>query len=273
VQAAQVGLGFRYAKSSVVVNSDSQLLARILRNLLTNAVRYTKEGRILLGCRRRANGLDIEVADTGVGIPEEQLDIIFDEFQRLEGNQRGNSPGLGLGLAIVEKLARVLGCTVSVRSLPSRGSVFTIKVPYGRAVQRESEFSAPLPVPESFHGRRVLVVDNEAAICKGMETLLGSWGCSVRSALDPDALAELYASDEPRPDIAIVDYQLDNGLTGFDAVERIDRLFGEPFPVVMITANYTKALREEITDSGYYLMNKPVKPHKLRLLMARLLQA
>ncbi len=271
VQAQQKGLAFRYAKSSVVVHSDSQLLARILRNFLTNALRYTDTGGVLLGCRRRPDGLDIEVADTGVGIAEDQLGIIFDEFQRLEDSRHRDERGLGLGLAIVEKLSRVLGCEVSVRSLPSQGSVFTVRVPYGRIAKREVDAPPLIPLVDSLEGRRVLVIDNEADICAGMATILSGWGCEVTTAQTLEGLSAALEAQGGAPELAIVDYQLDGDNTGFDAVRRIDHLLGRSLPVVMITANYTKALREEVTESGYHLLNKPVKPHKLRLLMTRLL--
>ena len=271
-QAAQQDLKFRYSKSSVVVHSDSQLLARILRNFLTNALRYTDTGTILLGCRRRPDGLDIEVADTGVGIPEDQLGIIFDEFQRLDAGHQRDSRGLGLGLAIVDKLSRVMGCEVSVRSLPSRGSVFTVRVPYGRLSRREVEVPNLLSVIDSLEGRRILVVDNEEAICQGMEDMLGGWGCDVDSVQSLSQLAGLLQTGTA-PEIAVVDYQLDGDITGFDAVRQIDAALARSIPVIMITANYTKALREEVTGSGYHLLNKPVKPHKLRVLLTRLLQS
>mgnify|MGYP006290226711 FL=1 len=270
--AEQRGLQFRYERCTMVVDSDSQLLARILRNFLTNALRYTDHGKILLGCRRRPEGLDIEVADTGVGISADQLEIIFEEFQRLDGSDKRDSRGLGLGLAIVDKLSRVLGCEVFVRSLPSRGSVFTVRVPYGRLARRELELPHPLPVADSLDGRRILVIDNEADICRGMEDVLGGWGCDVRSAQTVGQLAVLLHDMEEAPDVAIVDYQLDGDVTGFDAVRQIDAALGYSLPVIMITANYTKALREEVTGSGYHLLNKPVKPLKLRLLLTRLLQ-
>jgi len=269
--AEQKALSFRYAKSSAVVHSDSQLLARILRNFLTNALRYTDEGVILLGCRRRPEGLDIEVADTGVGIPEDQLEIIFDEFQRLGDSAKRNSGGLGLGLAIVEKLSAVMGCEVFVRSLPTRGSVFTVRVPYGRLPRREVDVPTVLSVLDSLEGRRVLVIDNEEAICRGMEEMLGGWGCDVVSVQTLGQLTHTLHDGET-PELAIVDYQLDGDVTGFDAVRQIDAALGRSLPVIMITANYTAALRQEVTGSGYHLLNKPVKPHKLRLLVTRLLQ-
>jgi len=271
VQAQQRDLAFRYLRSTAVVDSDSQLLARILRNFLTNALRYTDDGRIVLGCRRRAGGLDIEVADTGVGIPEDQLQVIFGEFQRLSDSHRRDARGLGLGLAIVDKLSRVLGCEVFVRSLPSHGSVFTVRVPYGRLAQRENAPPSALPTLHSLEGRRVLIVDNDEAICRGMETMLSGWGCIARSATGTSDIAGLFRNESNAVDVAIVDYQLDGGETGFEAVHEINAVYGCSFPVVMITANYTKDLRERVTGAGYHLLNKPLKPHKLRLLLTRLL--
>lgn len=269
--AATRNLSFKYARSTAVVHTDSQLLARILRNFLTNALRYTESGGILLGCRRRHDGLDIEVADTGVGIDEAELGIIFDEFQRLDNARRHEERGLGLGLAIVDRLTQVLNCKVTVRSLPSQGSVFTVRIPYGRLSQREIHSNLVSSSAVDLRGIRVLVVDNDLDICKGMHSLLGAWGCEVWTAQNVEAVKQLLESGADDLDIAIIDYQLDNDSTGFDVMACIDTSVGDAPPAIMITANYSKDLRQEVTGCGYHLLNKPLKPHKLRLLMARLL--
>ena len=268
VQASEAGLGFHYHPCSMVVNTDSQLLARILRNFLTNAVRYTDEGRVVLGCRRRKEGLIIDVADTGIGIEESQLGLIFGEFQRVPGSEARDERGLGLGLAIVDKLSGVLGCRVSVRSLPSRGSVFSVQVPYGELNARSEAVVEPGLLGE-LEGRRVLVVDNDESILEGMEHLLSRWGCDVAVANDGDALREVLATFTP--DIAIFDYQLDRGVTGFELADLMTDLKGALPPVIMITANYSKDLREDTAARGFTLLHKPVKPLNLRTLMGRLL--
>ena len=271
--ASEAGLEFRYVRSSVVVHTDSQLLARILRNLLTNALRYTDQGRVVLGCRRRPSGLDIEVADTGIGIEEDQLQLIFGEFQRAETGRIRDERGLGLGLAIVDKLSGVLGCSVSVRSLPSHGSVFTVHVPYGELSEKHLT-----PVPElpelanlvALEDVPVLVVDNDPAILEGMETVLQRWGCKVATARNLASMDECLREGFI-PEIAILDYQLDRDLTGFAVATVLqDRLEDMP-GVLMITANYSRELRMQAAASGFALLHKPVRPHKLRSVMLRLL--
>jgi len=272
VLARDVNLGFHYQRSTAVVHSDSQLLARILRNLLTNALRYTETGRVVLGCRRRAECLDIEVADTGIGIEEDQLQLIFGEFQRAESGRALDERGLGLGLAIVDKLSGVLGCRVSVRSLPSQGSIFTVHVPYGDLSQKSASPVETLELPDldKLWGQRLLVVDNDPSILEGMENLLQRWGCEVVTARSlPELEDKLQAGFEPT--LAVLDYQLDGQLTGFAVANVLEARLSQMPPVLMITANYSRELRTAAASSGFALLNKPVRPHKLRSVMSRLL--
>lgn len=270
-QCQQVGLAFHHVSSRMVVNSDSQLLARILRNLLTNAIRYTDSGRILLGCRRRPGALEIQVHDTGIGIPEDKLPLIFEEFQQIHGQKRRDDKGLGLGLSIVEKLAALLNCRVDVQSVADQGSVFSVTVPYGE-LQEQAEDAPSIPMlADALEGRRILVIDNEAAICEGMSVMLSDWGCDVVTA---QHLSELGADSdalEPPPELVIADYHLDDGDTGLDALELVAQCLGACPPVVMITANYTAELRHTVNELGYRLLNKPVKPLKLRSMITHLL--
>ena len=272
VLARDAGLGFEYKRSTAVVHSDSQLLARILRNLLTNALRYTEKGRVVLGCRRRADCLDIEVADTGIGIEEDQLQLIFGEFQRAASGRALDERGLGLGLAIVDKLSGVLGCRVSVRSLPSQGSIFTVHVPYGDLSTRAASTIETIDLPDidKLWGQRVLVVDNDPAILEGMENLLQRWGCEVVTARNLAELSKRLA-EGLEPTLTILDYQLDGQVTGFDVANMLREQLSQIPPVLMITANYSRDLRTEAARSGFALLNKPVRPHKLRSIMSRLL--
>lgn len=270
-QSVRAGLEFRYVSCSMVVHSDSQLLARILRNFLTNAIRYTDSGRVLLGCRRRPDGLYIEVHDTGIGIPEDQLPLIFQEFQRVHGSKARDDKGLGLGLAIVEKLAKVLGCEVFARSQTAEGSVFTVRVPYGHLREKEISFTDSLPINDGFAGLSVLVIDNDADICEGMEVVLSAWDCEVVTVQTLKEVAEVSEAMDPPPDLIIVDYHLDDDDTGLDALEVAFRQVRKKIPVIMITADYTRELRQQVGDLGYRFLNKPVKPLKLRALMTSLL--
>ncbi|HEY5717958.1 MAG TPA: NahK/ErcS family hybrid sensor histidine kinase/response regulator, partial [Motiliproteus sp.] len=217
--AANAGLAFHFVGCDAVIHTDSQLLARILRNLLSNAIRYTRCGRILLGCRRGPHSLSIQVWDTGIGIAAEKLVEIFEEFNRLQPDNSARDKGLGLGLAIVDKMAGILDHRIRVRSRLGAGSCFSVEVPYGQLAAVTSYQSAQLDELNQQHlgGRRVLVLDNDHAICAAMQTLLGGWGCEVFTARNvPEVLAqqtELAAG----VDLVVVDYHLDNGQTGLEA--------------------------------------------------------
>ncbi len=272
-QAASTGLQFKYVPCSGLVYSDSQLLARILRNFLSNAIRYTDHGTLLLGCRRRADSVEIQVWDTGVGVAASQLQEIFQEFRRVGTRRKGKDSGLGLGLAIVDKLSRVLGHQVTVSSWPGKGSVFGVRVPYGNQASNQQQISEQINAPQQdpLPGRRILVIDNDEAICVGMETVLSGWGCQVISVRTLRELIENPNALQPAPDLVIADYHLDDGDTGLQAVDLINQRMPHKIPMLIITANYTNELRQQVKDLGYRLLNKPVKPLKLRSAMVHFL--
>ncbi|KPQ29769.1 MAG: Signal transduction histidine kinase [Marinobacter excellens HL-55] len=260
------GLRLDFVPSSAVVQSDSQLLARILRNFLTNAIRYTGHGRILLGCRRQKNHILLQVWDTGPGIPEDKLTEIFQEFKRIRPSGSQADKGLGLGLAIVDKVSRMLGHEVSVASVEGKGSVFTVRVPLGQLqpLPAATSDNQKAEVDHGLSGARVWVIDNDLAICEGMKTLLEGWDCRVVTAVSvPDLDAKVDIASAP-VDLVLADYHLDNDDNGVDAVAQINGRRSQPAPVLMITANYTNELKQHIRELGYLLMNKPVKPLKLR---------
>ncbi|WP_092025586.1 hybrid sensor histidine kinase/response regulator [Marinobacter zhejiangensis] len=267
------GLSLDFVPSSAVVRTDSQLLARILRNFLTNAIRYTGSGRILLGCRRQRDHVLLQVWDTGPGIPEDKLTEIFQEFKRVQSAARSGDKGLGLGLAIVDKIARILGHEITVDSIEGRGSVFSVRVPLGRLDSNATKEETVFPMPaQDMDGARIWVIDNDLAICQGMQTLLQGWGCDVLTAV---SLADLDAQVQvatDRVDVILADYHLDNDEIGVDVVAAINARRQERVPVIMITANYTNELKQDIRDRGYLLMNKPVKPLKLRAALNHILQ-
>ena len=273
-QAEAKGLKFRFRNSSRVVNSDGYLLARILRNLLSNAIRYTNKGTILLGARRKAHGLEIQVCDTGIGIPGDKLSEIFQEFNRVEAKKRRHDQGLGLGLAIVDKLATVMNHKIGVASVENKGSRFTVTLPFG--TQRST---ADLPIKPTvqdrfnshLEGANLLIIDNDEAICRGMEELLTGWGIDVTSVQTLEDLARDNWLKDLQPDLIVADYHLDDGDTGFDALEIVERELGSDVPVIMITANYTNELRQSVRAKGYSLLNKPVKPHKMKLALSNLM--
>ncbi len=271
--AASEGLTLDFVPSSALVKSDTQLLARVLRNFLSNAIRYTASGRVLLGCRRRPGGLSIEVWDTGAGIAPDKLGEIFQEFKRGAPVRASQDRGLGLGLAIVEKIVRMLGHRIRVHSREGIGSCFAVEVPYARSVPRPREQSElPPPPGEHLQGARVWVVDNDAAICAGMRTLLEGWGCDVVTALSGDDLARQVDTVQGVADILVVDYHLDNGHTGADLVQELNARRSAPLPVLMITANYSNDLKLQMRELGQVLMHKPVRPMKLKTAMSHLVE-
>ena len=261
VLARERGLDLRLVSSRAWVRSDAQLLRRVLQNFLANAVRYTARGRLLFGCRRQGDLLRIEVWDTGPGIAAGDQRLIFEEFRRLD---RGGQ-GLGLGLAIAERIARLLGHPLQLRSTLGRGTCFSILVPLAAAQVEPPRPALQAPrTPRS----RVLVVDNDLAVLKGMQALLEGWRCDVLAASGLDD-AEL-ASATARPDLLLLDYHLDGTLTGLDVQRHLHARFG-PIPTIVISADHSEAVRSAVAAAGAQLLHKPLKPLALKSLMARLL--
>jgi PAS domain S-box-containing protein len=267
------GIQFRTVPSSVSVRSDRQFLRRILQNFLSNALRYTKEGRVLVGCRRRGSHVSIQVLDTGPGIPAEHLEKdIFEEFRRFQPRDEMGAKGMGLGLAIVQRMARALGHEVRVRSVLGRGSVFSVEVPLARtATVLPLEPAAARPASR-IDEALVLCVDNEHSILEGMSELLEGWSCEVIAATDTtSAMAVLEQAGRP-PDLLLADFHLDGGDTGLKTVAAVRARWGE-VPAVIITADYGEEVRERARTAGLAIMRKPVKPGALRAIMNQLLLA
>ena len=264
------GLGFHVVPTRLAVWSDPHLLRRILQNFLSNALRYACSGRVLLGCRRLGKVLRIEVWDTGPGIPPDKCSEIFLEFHRLQTPEHDKGErGLGLGLAIADRISRLLNHPINLRSWPQRGSVFSVDVPVAE-VQPVVLPASPV-VMTSVSGSlelSVLCVDNEPNVLAGMRALLEGWGCDVATAKDEKE--SLHALQQATPDLVIADYQLDNGITGLDVAASLRERAGKSLPVLIITANNTEDIRRLVEDCGYLFMAKPVKPAKLRALMSSL---
>lgn len=264
------GLGFEHYIPAYALRSDFLLLTRILRNFLSNACRYTDQGRVLLGARKRGDELRIEVWDTGRGIPADQMQSIFLEFNQLGVQRAAERCGVGLGLAIVDRIAAMLDYRVQVRSQPGRGSVFSIDVPLADMPILAVNEAPVLPVlGDPLPGRRLLVLDNELSILHSMSALLGQWGCEVLTATD-EAEASLVLAGLP-PELILADYHLDQGMTGWQAVQRLRARFGYSIPAVMITADRSDQCRRELQGAGIPVLNKPVKAGKLRSVLSHLL--
>jgi PAS domain S-box-containing protein len=265
-------LAFHYVNCSKVVISDQKLLRRILQNFLSNAVRYTQSGKILLGCRRIGQQLRIEVWDTGVGIPENRQQEVFEEFKRIDNPKHSQVKGLGLGLAITDRIAKILGHSLHVRSWVGKGTVFSVDVPLGdpaKAVAARPEQRGWIR-SKALNGTVTLVIDNEPKILEGMSALLQGWGCETATALSiQDALA-LYDNDHPIPDIVLADYHLGETDTGIMALEALYQKWGKEVPSLVITADRTDEVKTEINAFGAHLLTKPIKPAALRAMINKL---
>jgi PAS domain S-box-containing protein len=269
--ARAAGLRLRSRIPALAVRTDHRLLSRILRNFLSNACRYTERGSVMLAARRRGDSVRLEVWDTGRGIPADQLQAIFLEFNQLDAGRAANRRGVGLGLAIVDRIAGILGCRVQVRSVPGRGSVFSLEVPLVRDLPQPGLVeSGPRPVTgDPLPGRRLLVIDNEEAILASMAALLGQWGCEVLVATSYEEA--LQTLDGKAPEVILADYHLDHGRTGCEAVCGLREYFRRELPAVMITADRSDDCRRALQRLGMPLLNKPVKPGKLRAALSLLL--
>lgn len=268
--ASASGLRLRARVPSYAVHTDFRLLTRILRNFLSNACRYTERGGVLLGVRRRGAFVELQVWDSGRGIAADQLDKIFLEFNQLEVGRAAERKGVGLGLAIVERIARMLGYPVQVRSLPGRGSVFSIRVPLAQEAPRRQVQSAAQPIlGNPLPGRRLLVIDNEVDILHSMDALLGQWGCEVVTAVD---LAEALQKLQGRaPEVILADFHLDHGVLGCQVIQQLRDEFSRPIPALIISADRSDACRRDLQALGAPLLNKPVKRGKLRAVLSQLL--
>ena len=234
--AEAAGLNLRVHMGHYAISTDLRLMTRILRNFLSNACRYTDEGCILLGARRRGEMLRLEVWDTGRGIAADRLDSIFLEFNQLDVGRAADRKGVGLGLAIVERIAKILGYKIGVHSLPGRGSMFSIDVPICAEMPLPVSLAAPQagtgnPLP----GRRLLVLDNEVSILQSMSALLGQWGCEVVTATDEASAIDALRGQAP--ELILADYHLDHAVVGCDVVRHLREHFHQTIPAVIITAD------------------------------------
>ena len=272
VLARERGLRLRTTNCNHIVLSDPQLLRRVLQNFLSNAIRYTRRGRALLGCRRRGNILSIEVWDSGCGIAEENRKEIFEEFRRLDEFDDNQARGLGLGLAIADRIAGMLGHPLSLRSWPGRGSVFSISVPLGDiAAVSLPRPSVPDLAEDRLAGRRVLCMENEPAVLFGIEALLASWGCHIVTVRDREAAMIWVQKGEAVPDILLVDYHLDRGESGLELAEEMQELWGSRVPSIVITADHTQDAQTAANARGCKILRKPIKPAALRAVMNSML--
>lgn len=264
VQAEAQGLVLRSVACSLMVHSDPRLLEQMLRNLVANAVKYTRRGKILIGCRRYGGTLRIQVLDTGVGIPADELQSIFDEYHQVAGATQVRGAGLGLGLSIVQRLGDLLDHPVSVRSIPSRGSMFTIDVP------RAAYFPVAVPVLEigadagepAEDARRsgaILMIEDDADLSDLLAAFLEGEGHRVTAAPSGDASLALIAQGAIRPDLLLTDFNLPGQINGLEVALRLREMFGHALPTIVLTGDISTATLQSVAQAGCIQFSKPVR--------------
>jgi len=270
--AQEKGLRLRIHRSDLNLFSDPTLLERVLANLLSNAIRYTETGGVLLGVRRvQKDWARIEVWDTGPGIPHEYRDRIFDEFFQLDGREdRGHGKGLGLGLSIVKRLVRLLGSSVELHSRPGKGSRFSV-----RAIRCELSpgWSSTTDVADTGVGRRPMIafIDDDARILEAMLLLFEEWGVECAMGEEAATVIRDCRGVERPPDIIISDYRLARGQTGIEAIAALRAEFGADIPAILVTGETDATTIQAIEGTGIPVLYKPLKPAKLRALLSHLL--
>ncbi|UPT95834.1 PAS-domain containing protein [Bradyrhizobium barranii subsp. apii] len=261
-------LELAFVPCSLPVESDRLLLRRLLQNLISNAIKYTPRGRVLVGCRRQGPSLKICVYDTGVGIPPVKRGEIFKEFHRLEQGAR-IARGLGLGLSIVERLARVLKHGIAIDGNKSGGSVFSVTVPTAKAITHTAAVTSATPLARRpISGALIVCIENDAAILDGMRTLLKAWDAEVIAVADPEGAIAAIEGAGRRVTGLLVDYHLDRG-NGIAAIRDIRRRFGDGIPAILITADRSPAVQVAAREENVAVLNKPVKPASLRALLGQ----
>lgn len=269
-------LDLRVVTCGLSIHSDPRLLEQMIRNLLSNALKYTKRGKVLLGCRRRKEMLSIEIWDTGTGIPDNELQAIFDEYHQLDNAARERSRGLGLGLSIVRRLGNLLGHRVSVRSKPGKGSVFTIEVALlSDKTVDEPEIDSSLAIDNIAGGVRrtgsILVIEDDPEVRDLLDLLLTDEGYHTETAPDGVAALELVAHGTIQPDLILADYNLPNGLDGLQVTAKIREKLYRQIPVVILTGDISTATLRDIARQNCVRLSKPVKLNELTQAIQRLL--
>ncbi|MGZ5214937.1 MAG: ATP-binding response regulator [Caldimonas sp.] len=274
--AFEKGLDLRFRGGRHVALADPLLVERILRNLLSNAIRYTSDGSVLVSARRCGEQVRLQVWDTGPGIGEEERVRVFEEFYQVPGTPSAalgeQRKGLGLGLAIVKRLAALMGAPISLRSELGRGSVFTLDLPVGKVARADAR-AAPGKAPTglTLDGRLIVIVEDEPAVRQGLEVLLRGWGASIEAFESVAATRAWAAASDPatvRPALVIADYRVEPGETGVAAIDALRKRFGDRLPAIVVTGSSMTGHDKEALEHDFHLLIKPVLPNKLRAMIA-----
>jgi CheY-like chemotaxis protein len=250
----------------------------MLRNLVENAIRYTTEGSVEIDCEVGGGLLRIDVKDTGVGIPEDQLRLVFEEFHQIGNQERDRSQGLGLGLAIVQRISRLLDHPVTARSEVGKGSTFSIEVPLC-AVPLGTAPPVPdaarlieIPAPRG-NERLAVVIDDDAIVLLGLQAMLNEWGYEVLGAMSAQQAVEKLRTVNQQPDVILADYRLRDGKVGTDAILAVRDIAGAAIPAIVITGETGAECQRDVAQHGFALMHKPVTPRQLSGAIERFLSA
>lgn len=256
--------------------ADPLVVERIVRNLVSNAIRYTEDGGVLVSCRKRGDRLLLQVWDTGIGIAEKEQARIFEEFYQTQSNrplEPHHRKGLGLGLAIVKRLSDLMGAPLRLRSRVGRGTVFSMELPVGRAPRLQASTPSSKPsLGVTLDRRHIVVVEDEVAVMEGLQVLLKGWGATV-SAFDSVSAVRNWVSQHTsdqgtRPDLIMVDYRLPEQQTGIDAIRVLRERFGSDLPAILVTGSTMTQHEEEARQYNFHVLLKPVVPTKLRAMIA-----
>lgn len=266
VPAQEKGLKLSVRGSKAMLSTDPTLLFRVLSNLVANAIRYTRHGGIVVACRKRGSVASIEVWDSGVGIPAQQHERIFEEFYQLNNAARDRTRGLGLGLATVRRIVQLLEYPLQLRSAVGKGSRFILEVPLADLARVPSVVATvEQKVPNLIGGKLIMVIDDEESVRLGMQSLLESWGCKCIAAMDADEA--LCSVNGRAPDFIIADLRLNGELSGIDAIRRLRAELGESIPAVLISGDTATEQLRKVSAAGLTMMHKPLKAVRLRALL------
>ena len=270
--AKDKNLQFRIVPSNIAVKSDPDLLERILGNYMSNAIRYTTSGSVMIGCRRRGNMVSIEVWDTGCGISEDQMPNIFDDFYQIENKERDRSKGLGLGLALAKRLSISLNHSIEFKSTFGSGSCFSVLVAIGEQKSSEVKLDV-IPNIMDLTGAKVLLIEDDTDVLKATIQLLESWGCVVEAGRNQDEIKDIIRSPSFQlPDIIIADNRLP-GASGIDVVKLVQQELGDIIPSVIVTGDVERSHIQSITEKGFQVLLKPIQPAKFRAILSHLINS
>jgi len=267
--AGQKNLSLEMTGDDCVIHSDAILLSRVLQNLVGNAIKFTSEGGVKIDFKKQASEVVLAVTDTGMGIPRSEQQRIFNEYTQLGNHARDRSKGIGLGLAIAQRICKLLNHPIKVESTLSHGSCFSLMLPVGNpdkvVSMRVNEEVSPLG------GLNVLLIDDDRQVLEAMQSLLAEWACKTRCYTTYRESAEEIDASDFVPDLILCDYRLNERINGVEAIQHLRQSYGSDVPAIIITGDTDPVLLEQIKNQEFYLLHKPLRAAKLRRVIGVLL--